>query len=93
MSDVDRPAAREAAPAPSPYAPQLEADVGNTNICFGLFVGPELRRDWRVRTMPDATSDELEIILRGLFAGAGLGFEQLEGFAVASVVPALTTTL
>jgi type III pantothenate kinase len=93
VSDEDRPAARDAATAPSPSAPLLVADVGNTNICFGLFVGQELRHDWRVRTMPDATSDELAITLRGLFAGEGLRFEQLEGFAVASVVPALTSTL
>lgn len=68
----------------------LVADVGNTNICLGLFEGAGLRHHWRLRTVPGATVDELEVSLRGLFAAAGLRFEELAGFAVASVVPALT---
>ncbi|MBI5498838.1 MAG: type III pantothenate kinase [Deltaproteobacteria bacterium] len=70
----------------------LVADVGNTNICLGLFVGPTLRHDWRLRTIPDATADELAVSLRGLLAAEGLAFADLEGLAVASVVPALTVT-
>ena len=85
---------------PTPNAPRaagsdrlLVADVGNTNICLGLFDGGALRHHWRLRTIPDATVDELEVALRGLFAAAGLHFEELAGFAVASVVPALTPIL
>jgi type III pantothenate kinase len=93
VSSNDRPGGPDGAPTPAPPAPLLVADVGNTNICFGLFVGPELRHNWRLRTISDSTPDELAVALRGLFAAAGLRFEALDGFAVASVVPALTTTL
>jgi type III pantothenate kinase len=71
----------------------LVADVGNTNICLGLFDGGTLRHHWRLRTIADATVDELAVALRGLFAAADLRFADLEGFAVASVVPALTPIL
>ena len=93
MRDDERSGGREPGPSPPSTAPLLVADVGNTNICFGVFVGCELRHSWRLRTLLDATADELAVSLRGLFAGADLHFESLDGFAVASVVPALTSTL
>ena len=93
MGSDDTPAAPSGATAPGTPAPLLVADVGNTNICFGLFVGAELRHDWRLRTIPDATADELAVSLRGLLSAEGVAFADLQGFAVASVVPALTITL
>lgn len=70
----------------------LVADVGNTHVCYGLFDGSVLRRNWRIRTVPDITEDELEISVRALLAAAGMAPEAAAGFAVASVVPALTAT-
>ena len=93
MASDDSSSAPNGAPGPGPSAPLLVADVGNTNICFGLYVGTELRHDWRLRTIPDATADELAVALRGLLSAEGVAFSDLQGFAVASVVPALTTTL
>lgn len=69
------------------------ADVGNTQISFGLFEGSVLVRHWRLRTIPAATSDELGISVRGLLGLAGLAPDRISGFAVASVVPSLTLPL
>ena len=53
----------------------LAIDVGNTNVALGLYDdGPRppadprttLVRDWRMRTEPRMTSDELALAMRGL---------------------------
>ncbi len=72
--------------------PLLVADVGNTHVCLGLFEGDALRRHWRLRTVEDATEDEMEVLIRSLLGIAEAPPERLAGFAVASVVPALTAT-
>ena len=50
-------------------------DVGNTQIALGIYaddrggvdeVRPPLVRDWRMRTEPGMTADELEVALRAL---------------------------
>jgi type III pantothenate kinase len=68
----------------------LAVDVGNTNTVLGVFEGKGLRVHWRLTTRREQTEDEYGILVRNLFAGAGIAPERLEGVAVSSVVPPLT---
>jgi type III pantothenate kinase len=70
----------------------LTLDVGNTETTLGLFEGKELRAHWRVMTDVARTSDEFGVLLRGLLAGEGLA-PQVDGVAIGSVVPPVTTPL
>lgn len=72
----------------------LAIDVGNTNTVVGVFDGPRLVRDWRVRTEATRTSDELALQLYGLLELADLTIDSdVEGLVISSVVPALTEAL
>ncbi|WP_424183981.1 type III pantothenate kinase [Actinokineospora sp. G85] len=62
----------------------LTVDVGNTNTAFGLHNGADLLRDWRVRTDPRTTADELAMTLRGLL---GEHADRVSGVAALSTVP------
>lgn len=67
----------------------LAIDVGNTQTHVGAFVGENLTRHWRFQTRAGATGDELAERLSGLLGLRGLGFNDLEGLVVSSVVPPL----
>jgi type III pantothenate kinase len=71
----------------------LAVDIGNTEIVLGVFRGTDLAHTWRLSTMPERTSDELELVFAGCLGRAGISFERdLTGAAVASVVPAVTSS-
>ncbi|WP_214367737.1 type III pantothenate kinase [Pseudonocardia sp. H11422] len=72
-------------------------DVGNTQTALGLYpdapeelVRPALVRDWRMRTDPRMTADELEVAIRGLL---GEHAKQVTGIAALSTVPSLLREL
>lgn len=76
-------------------------DIGNTQIALGLYpdtageVGPagqrpELVRDWRMRTDPRMTADELEVAIAGLLGDYA---SQVTGIAALSTVPSLLREL
>jgi type III pantothenate kinase len=78
----------------------LCVDVGNTQIALGLYadtgteggpeVDPPLVRDWRMRTDPRMTADELEVAVDGLLGDyAG----EVTGIAALSTVPSLLREL
>ena len=46
----------------------LAIDVGNTNIVLGVFDASTLVQSWRLQTLRERTSDELGLIVDGLFA-------------------------
>lgn len=71
----------------------LVIDAGNTNVTFGVYDGETLRTHWRIRTEAGRTEDEYAALLRNLFSQDGLNFEQIEGIALASVVPSATPDL
>jgi type III pantothenate kinase len=71
----------------------LTIDAGNTNTVLGLHDGPDLRAHWRLTTRLEQTADEYGILVRNLFASAGLEPSQIAGVALASVVPPLTPVL
>ena len=68
----------------------LAVDIGNTNITLGVYDGARLAATWRVATVHDRMPDEYGILLIQLMAQRGLAPEQVDGVAIASVVPALT---
>jgi type III pantothenate kinase len=71
----------------------LTIDVGNTNTVLGLHEGTKLQAHWRLTTRREQTADEYGILIRSLFSSASLEPAGIEGVALASVVPPLTSTL
>lgn len=77
----------------------LCVDAGNTQIALGLYrepgagepvVRPALVRDWRMRTDPRMTADELDLAFRGLLGGFS---DRVTGVAALSTVPSLLREL
>ena len=69
----------------------LTIDIGNTNITFGVYNSQnELQYHWRIKTDQGRMADEYGIIMLGLMRHEGLRFDQIQGVAMASVVPPLT---
>ncbi|WP_433290284.1 type III pantothenate kinase [Pseudonocardia sp. CA-142604] len=78
----------------------LCVDVGNTQIALGLYadtdsdgepeVNPPLVRDWRMRTEPRMTADELEVAFDALL---GRYAAEVTGVAALSTVPSLLREL
>ncbi len=71
----------------------LAIDVGNTNIVLGVFDGQTLVQSWRLQTLRERTSDELGLLVDGLFAHSRIEPVQIRGVILGSVVPPLTGTL
>lgn len=71
----------------------LAIDAGNTNVTLGLFRDSDLVAQWRLVTERAATSDEYGVQIRDLFSRAGIDLKDVNGVAVASVVPPLNQTL
>lgn len=71
----------------------LAIDVGNTNIVLGVFERNGLVQSWRLQTLRERTSDELGLLVDGLFARAGIDRARLHGIVMGSVVPPLTGTI
>lgn len=70
----------------------LAIDVGNTNVVLGVFDNSVLVRSWRLQTLRDRTSDELGLLVEGLFAHDAIDRSKISGVVVGSVVPPLTGT-
>lgn len=68
-------------------------DVGNTNIVMGVYRGGQLVCDWRVRTERNATEDEFNVLVRGLFAMDGIAPEAVARTVISCVVPPMVTIL
>jgi type III pantothenate kinase len=68
----------------------LAVDIGNTNITFGAYPGALLGPRWRFATDPGRTSDEYGASMLDSFKSAGITIEDVQGIAIASVVPQLT---
>lgn len=68
----------------------LAIDIGNSNICFGVFEAQALKGHWRLATDPSKTSDEYGVLFLTLLRVGGIEAEQITGVIVSSVVPSLT---
>jgi type III pantothenate kinase len=71
----------------------LAVDVGNTNIVFGVFDGPDLLRQWRTGTRSNATVDEMGMLANYIFSGMKVSPEKITKIVVSSVVPAVDPLL
>ena len=70
----------------------LVADIGNTNITFGVFEGQKLLNFWRLNTSRSRTCDEYWLDINLLCRDAQYDLRRLEAIVIASVVPDLTLT-
>jgi type III pantothenate kinase len=68
----------------------LTIDIGNTNITLGLYQGASRLGSWRLATALERMPDEYGLQLLGLLDHAGYSSDQVDGVAMASVVPPLT---
>ena len=71
----------------------LAIDVGNTNIVLGVFDGTELVDSWRLATLRERTSDEIGLLVSGLFEHWKIDPSKIDGVVMSSVVPPLTGTM
>jgi len=69
----------------------LAFDVGNTKTAIGVYDGA-WRATWRITTHLDYLADEYHMLLQSLLRAEGIALDELEGTAIASVVPPLTAT-
>ena len=65
----------------------LAIDVGNTNVVFALFEGPEIRARWRIATDPRRTGDEYAVWLMQLLEIEGIDRAAIAQIIVSTVVP------
>lgn len=70
----------------------LTLDIGNTQTVLGVFQGTTLKAMWRIATDKAATSDELRVKLLPLLAAEAIETDSIDGCAIASVVPTLTSS-
>lgn len=68
-------------------------DIGNTNIKIGVLEGDNIVKTWRVATDHNKTADEYGMVFYDLLASCGYSFDQIEGFIMSSVAPALNYTI
>ncbi len=68
----------------------LAIDVGNTNLTIGLYEAETLAHHWRLATDHNRMPDEYGLQILGLLTHAGRSPADLNGIALASVVPPLT---
>lgn len=69
-------------------------DVGNTQTVVGLYDGAELVDHWRLSTVAERTADELALLLGQVLAARRVALgEGVDGLAVSSVVPPVTSAL
>lgn len=68
----------------------LTIDVGNSQIVWGLFDGPNLKGPWRLTTDPSLTAKDYGTLLTTQCKMADVSPEQVTGAIFCSVVPLLT---
>lgn len=71
----------------------LVIDVGNTNTVIGIYDGEDLKHDWRIRTVRDATADEFNVLANALFSDKGVNRTKIEKIVISSVVPSAVPIL
>jgi type III pantothenate kinase len=71
----------------------LAIDVGNTETVLGLFEDKEKKASWRLGSVAQRTSDELAVIIEGLFRLSEFEMSSVNRVVISSVVPPLGPTL
>ena len=67
-------------------------DIGNTNIVMGVYRENELLTHWRIGTDHQKMPDEYGMLLMTLLDHSKVPSREIDGVALASVVPPLTDT-
>lgn len=67
----------------------LAIDIGNTHTTLGLMNGSDVLREYRLTTRRDATSDEVQILVRQLEGIDRIAPDEWRGAALCSVVPSI----
>ena len=70
----------------------LTIDIGNTNIKLGVFEGEQIRATWRMASNVNQMVDEDAAVLLNLLNFKDITPSEIDGVALCSVVPPLTTT-
>jgi len=70
----------------------LVIDAGNSNLTLGVFHGAELLAQWRLVTDRDKSAGQYSLEIRELFERENVEVKNVEGIAIASVVPQLDET-
>ncbi|RDW16870.1 type III pantothenate kinase [Oceanobacillus chungangensis] len=68
-------------------------DVGNTNTVLGVFEEDQLKHEWRIKTDRYKTEDEFGVLIKSLFEHRGIGFSDIHGVVISSVVPQIMFAL
>src|SRR6187455_2277590 len=71
----------------------LVIDAGNTNVKLGVFREAELLAQWRLLTDHNRGGDQYAADVHDLCERAGIDCKEIEGVAIASVVPQLDHAL
>jgi type III pantothenate kinase len=71
----------------------LVIDIGNSNLTLGVFRDAELVAQWRLLTDRDKSAAQYDSEIRELFARDGVEVKDVQGVAIASVVPQLDHAL
>ena len=71
----------------------LVLDVGNTNITCGIYDGDKLAHTFRIMSRTPRTSDEFGVAICDLAARQGVDPKEVDGVAIASVVPNIMHSL
>ena len=71
----------------------LTADIGNTNIKFGIFDGKELIRTLTISCNKAKTADEYGVELYSLIRVMGIHRDDFSGCIISSVVPIVTACI
>lgn len=71
----------------------LAIDVGNTNISFGVFDGPNLVFHFRSASSKTRTADEYTVFVRQVLGFRAIDHRGINSAIIASVVPPLTDTM
>lgn len=69
----------------------LVVDIGNSHTVTGMYDNDALIGQWRLKSDPKSTVDELAIRYHTLFGMVGIEKEKIRGIIIASVVPTLET--
>lgn len=71
----------------------LVIDVGNTNICGGIYRGGALLHTLRIHTVPKKTEDEYSSIFKAILLDRGVPPGAVERIVLSSVVPSLSDAM
>ncbi|KGR77554.1 type III pantothenate kinase [Ureibacillus sinduriensis] len=71
----------------------LVLNAGNSHIALGIFEQDKLKHHWRMETNRHKTEDEYAMQVKMFFSHVQIGFEQIKGVIISSVVPPIIYVL